>query len=312
MPLVSVVIPAFNAEKTIRQTIESAVNQTLTDIEIIVINDGSTDSTAKVIEIVTDSRLQVFSYPNEGVAVSRNRGISKAVGEFISFLDADDLWTPNKLESQVNALREHPEATVAYSWVNFIDTDGDFLYPGYRFTLTGDVYSKLFVQNFLDNGSNILVRTEALQTVGGFEQSVSPAEDWDIALRLAARYQFVVVPEAQILYRLSANTLSSNLYRQETVTLKVIERALDNNEKGKSVQHLKKYSLGKIYKYLSVKAVQAPVEKQKSWVNARFLWCSVRNDPSILKERKFMIIMVFKAMFPRLYNNFRKIKAFIT
>jgi glycosyltransferase involved in cell wall biosynthesis len=311
MPLISVVIPAFNAEKTIRQTIESVVNQTLTDLEIIVINDGSTDSTIDVVNSVKDSRLQVFSYPNEGVTVSRNRGVSKAVGEFISFLDADDLWIPNKLESQLQALRSHPEASVAYSWTNFIDADGKFLSPCHRVKVTGDVYSKLLVQNFLDNGSNILVRADALKTIGGFDQSLSLAEDWDIGLRLAARYQFVVVPEVQILYRVSPNTLSSNLFLQETACIKVIERALNNHEKAKSLQHLKKYSIAQIYKYLSVKAVQASIDKQKPWVSARFLWCCVKNNPSIiLKQKKFMIIMVFKTLFPRLYHNIRRVKRY--
>jgi glycosyltransferase involved in cell wall biosynthesis len=91
MPLISVVIPVYNGEKTILETIESVLNQSFTDFEIIVINDGSQDATLEIVSSIKDPRLKVFSYPNAGQAIARNRGVSHAVGEFVSFLDADDL-----------------------------------------------------------------------------------------------------------------------------------------------------------------------------------------------------------------------------
>ncbi|HBL15031.1 MAG TPA: glycosyl transferase family A, partial [Cyanobacteria bacterium UBA11162] len=108
-------------EKTIKETIESILNQTFVDFELIVINDGSTDSTVDIVTSIQDSRLQVFSYPNAGLAASRNRGIDRATGKYISFIDADDLWTPDKLERQLKALEENPQAAVAYSWTDCID-----------------------------------------------------------------------------------------------------------------------------------------------------------------------------------------------
>ncbi len=95
MAIISVVIPAYNSEKTIRATIESVLQQSFKDFELIVIDDGSQDSTYQVVSSFSDSRVRVFSYPNAGVSASRNRGITKANGEFIAFLDADDLWTPD-------------------------------------------------------------------------------------------------------------------------------------------------------------------------------------------------------------------------
>src|SRR4028118_518511 len=123
MPQISVIIPAYNAERTIRETIESVQQQTFLDLELIVINDGSKDRTVELVQSIKDDRLKIFSYENGGVCVARNRGIDHANGEFIAFLDADDLWTPDKLELQAAALKQHPEAGVAYSWTYFMDVD---------------------------------------------------------------------------------------------------------------------------------------------------------------------------------------------
>jgi GT2 family glycosyltransferase len=93
-------------------------------------------------------------------------------GEFIAFLDADDLWTPNKLEAQLAALQDNPNAAVAYSWTDFIDETSQFLRPGPHFTISGDVYAELLRGNFLANGSNPLIRRQALIKVGSFDESL--------------------------------------------------------------------------------------------------------------------------------------------
>jgi glycosyltransferase involved in cell wall biosynthesis len=109
MPLISVVIPVYNGEKTIQETIKSVLNQTFQSLELIIVNDGSNDETLKVISIIKDPRIKVFSYPNAGLSASRNRGLAHATGEYISFIDADDLWTPDKLEAQLKVLQENPK-----------------------------------------------------------------------------------------------------------------------------------------------------------------------------------------------------------
>ena len=189
MSLISVIIPVFNGEKTIKETIESVLNQTFSDLELIVIDDGSHDSTLNIISCVRDLRLKVFSCANAGVCVSRNRGFSHASGEFISFLDADDLWAPNKLEAQLKALEANPQAAVAYSWVDYIDRTGKFSRAGNQITANGNIYEKLLVHNVLENGSNPLIRRQALAEVGGFNQKFSGTADWDMWLRLATCHQ---------------------------------------------------------------------------------------------------------------------------
>jgi glycosyltransferase involved in cell wall biosynthesis len=203
MPIISVIIPAYNAEKTIKETIQSVLNQTWQDFELLIINDGSQDATLEVIESIQDPRIKIFSYPNAGSSASRNRGIAIAKGEYISFIDADDLWTADKLEAQYKALQENSQAAVAYSWTDHIDESGQFLRSGPQQSFTGDVYARLLLEDFIGNGSNPLIRAQAFAEVGDFDESLAHSEDWDLWLRLAARYHFVAVPSPQILYRMS-------------------------------------------------------------------------------------------------------------
>lgn len=290
MPLISVVIPAYNSEKTIQETIESVIKQTFKDFELIVIDDGSKDSTVEIISSFSDPRLRVFSYPNAGVSASRNRGWAKATGEFISFLDSDDLWTPDKLAAQLGALQANPQAAVAYSWTDYIDEFSRFLYPGKHPTVTGDVYSELLVNDFLENGSNPLIRQAALIQVGGFDESLFGPEDWELCLRLAARYPFVVVPRSQILYRLSTHSISSNFSRQEAQCLQVIERAF--KQAPESLQHLKPLSISNLYQYLVFRGLAGPLERQTGLAAARRLWCAVRSDPAVLRQRSRLMLIV--------------------
>ncbi|MEN9519548.1 MAG: hypothetical protein RLZZ381_2136 [Cyanobacteriota bacterium] len=227
MPIISIVIPTYNSELTIQETIESIQKQTFTDFEIIVIDDGSQDNTVDVVKnlVKSESRLKIFPYENGGVSVARNRGIEIARGEFISLLDGDDLWTPDKLESQLKALKNNPQAGVAYSWSNLIDEDGKFLGSGGSPLYQGNVYQELLHGNFLSNGSSILVRREAVESIGNFPTDYPLASDWDFYLRLASKWPFVVVPKYQILYRQRSNSMSSNIEPLIEASCGVLARA---------------------------------------------------------------------------------------
>lgn len=294
MVMISVVIPAYNAEKTIQQTIESVLNQTFQDFEIIVINDGSTDFTLDIISGINDSRIKIFSYPNSGAAVSRNRGFDVAKGEYIALLDADDLWTSDKLEAQYNALKSHPQASVAYSWIDYIDQSGKFLQSGRHLTFNGNVYSELLIQNFLENGSNPLIRREAFAEVGGFDPSLLGGQDRDLYIRLSVNYHFVAVPLVQVFYRMSPDSISSQIIRQEKQCVAVIEKAF--LQAPPSLQYLKKESLAKIYKYLIVRALQGYPSPEKGRATIRFLFNYIRYDSSALQQWRFCLIILFKSL----------------
>ncbi len=292
MPIISVIIPTFNSEKTIRETVESVLNQNLNDFELIIINDGSEDSTLAIISEIKDHRIQVFSYPHTNANISRNHGLHHSVGDYVSFLDADDIWTPDKLELQLQALQENQDAIVAYSWTDYIDENSRFLLSGTHIIENGNVYAKLLVINFLESGSNPLIRREALIKLGGFDESLTAAQDWDMWLRLAHDYPFVAVPKVQILYRKSGNSLSSNLARQEKACLLVLNKAYSNSPT--STQSLQNQSLAHLYKYLSCKALEPPYTRHKGKAATLFLLQYIINNSSRLKYAKMTLVMLLK------------------
>jgi GT2 family glycosyltransferase len=283
MPTISVIIPAYNAERTILETIASVQKQTFLDLEIIAIDDGSTDKTAELLKGVTDERLKIFYYENSGVATARNRGISKAAGEFIAFLDADDLWTPDKLELQLTALQQHPEAGVAYSW-NYFFVDGkEEIFSGESFYFEGNVYPQLLVQNFLANGSNPLIRSKIVESVGKFDPTFPHCADWDFYLRLAAICPFVVVPKHQVFYRQSFSSMTSQVSKIDGIEKQVLTM-LDKAYKvtPPEYQYLKNQSLAWVYEYCAQQYLQ--YSNDISGVNkaGQKLWQAICLHPQIL------------------------------
>ncbi|MEL6162783.1 MAG: glycosyltransferase, partial [Cyanobacteria bacterium J06628_3] len=249
MPKISVVIPAYNSQSTILETIDSVLRQTFADFELIVINDGSTDKTLRLLSTVKDARLKVYSYPNGGLPAARNRGIVRATGEFISFIDADDLWTADKLELQLQALQKNPQAGVAYSWTICMGNDGSSFHPGVSDSFQGNVYSKLLVGNFIGSGSNVLISREAIESVGHFDESLKSCEDWDYWMRLAPKWDFVVVPKPQIIYRLSSGAMSSKLDIMEKYQTLVLEKAFASAPP--ELQYLKNQGFAYIYLFMT-------------------------------------------------------------
>jgi len=281
MPSISVVVPSYNAERTILQTVESVQKQTLSNIEIIIINDGSTDRTLELLQSITDQRLKIVSCKNGGLPVARNRGISHAKGEFISFIDADDLWRPDKLELQLAALQQHPDAGVAYSWTSyFIDGQEESIFPYHPVFFEGNVYDKLLVNNIVGNGSNILVRRKAIESVGEFEPTLKSCEDWDFYIRLAAKWHFVVVPKHQILYRQSPKAMTSKVEVMEKEALRVVERAYQAAPP--EFQFLKNESLAWVYEYCTQQYLKHSTDMSGVYQASQKLWQAIRLHPPIL------------------------------
>jgi GT2 family glycosyltransferase len=303
MPKISIVIPAYNAERTIAETINSVLLQTFTDFELIVINDGSKDKTLEIIKGVNDKRVKVFSYENGGLPTARNRGIACAIGEFIAFLDADDLWTPNKLELQLAALQQHPEAGVAYSWTCFMDVDEQgkpiSFHPSSSYFFVGDVYKNLLVSDFIHSGSNTLIRKEAVESVGEFDPTLKSCEDWDYWLRLAAQWDFVVVPRHQIFYRRTSGAMSSKVEVMKQASLIAMEKAY--KAAPPELQYLKKYTLISFHKYCASLYLQYRIDKSSISQAQQHLWTAICSEPQILLERatqKLLIKLFLKRVFP--------------
>jgi GT2 family glycosyltransferase len=290
MPTISVIVPAYNAESTILKTIESVQKQTFSDFELIVINDGSIDRTLELLGTIKDPRIKTFSYNNGGLPVARNRGISHATGDFITFLDSDDLWTQDKLELQLAALQQHPEAGVAYSWTHFMDEQGESFHAGKPVFFEGNVYAKLLVANFLDSGSNPLIRKQAIESVGKFDPTLGSCEDWDFWLRLAARWPFVVVPKPQILYRKTSGAMSSKIEVMEKYNLIVIERAFQSAPL--ELQFLKNQSLANLYQFLAHLCLTRISGAGGAEQAAQKLRAAIRLHPGTLLDKKTQVLAI--------------------
>jgi glycosyltransferase involved in cell wall biosynthesis len=217
-PLISVILPAHNAAAYIRQALESVVAQTYSHIEVLAVDDGSTDETAAIIQQFSqqDRRVICLQQSNSGVAAARNFAISQSQGEFIAPLDADDIWYPQKLARQMDCFqRSSSEVGLVYAWSVFLDEQGRRQSICQCARTEGDVLIPLIFQNFPGNASSPLIRRTCLNKLGTYDErykamNAQGCEDWDLYLRIAERYQFRVVPELLIGYRQIVGSMSYN------------------------------------------------------------------------------------------------------
>jgi len=227
-------VPAFNAAETLPETLGSVRNQTYRNLDIVVVDDGSTDDTAAIVHshMKQEPRLRLLQQRNGGVASARNAGIDAAAGDFVAFIDADDLWHPTKIAKQM-ALLLSANATMALVYAPFrlIDADGHVLGSQNRIGVDGWVLYRHFHVNLVGNGSAILVRKAVLQELGGFDTSLREAqaegcEDLLLQLRIAARYQFGEVPEYLVGYRRRPGSMSSDTEQMLRSGMLAVRRAL--------------------------------------------------------------------------------------
>jgi glycosyltransferase involved in cell wall biosynthesis len=214
-PLISVVIPAYNSARWIVQTVESVLAQTYRPVEVIVVNDGSTDDTAEVLAPWMD-RIRYVRQANGGVACARNRGIQEARGGLIAFLDGDDFWLPHKLAKQWDCLRADPEAGLVHTdTFELYEPSGRTAHvPRDRARFSGSCYTEFFRANRVHT-STVLVTSAALERAGGFDEKIrfASTEDLDLWIRIARHFRLAYVDEPLIYYRLHGGNASLNQCR---------------------------------------------------------------------------------------------------
>ena len=255
-PTVSAILPAYNAESFIRDSIESVLKQTYRRLELIVVDDGSTDATGDVIAQYArrDPRVLHLRQPNRGVAAARNLAISSAGGDYIAPIDADDVWFPEKIARQVKALESaSPETGVAYAWSRRIDASGQvFPETRPRPEIRGWVYPAFIYKNFC-SASAPLIRRECLEAVGGYDPELRAlggegCEDLDLLLRLAERYAFELVREYQLAYRQRIDSMSSNTAAMERSFQIVMARACERRPEVPA--RIRRWALSEFYLHL--------------------------------------------------------------
>jgi glycosyltransferase involved in cell wall biosynthesis len=233
-PLVSVILPVRNGESFVAEAIDSVTRQTHQNIELVVVDDGSTDRTRPIVDSLArnDSRIRVISQEAAGVARARNRGIASARGDYIAPIDADDVWEPAKIEKQVERMLQSDRVGLVYTWWVWIDRKGVVLDRSPRWRVEGDAFETLLQVNFTGNASVPLFRRKCLEEVGGYNESLfrsgaGGCEDWELALKIADRYSVAVVPELLVGYRRRSDSMSSartNMWRSQNAVLQAALR----------------------------------------------------------------------------------------
>ena len=268
MKKVSVIIPVYNVEKYVAEAINSVLAQTYTNFEIIIIDDGSTDRSKEICQQFTDFRIKIIHQQNRGLAGARNTGIRHAQGEYLAFLDSDDLWLPEKLEKHVDHLENSLNVGVSFSRSAFIDQNGKSLGLYLLTEMDGEIdLHRMFCRCPVGNGSTVVIRKEVFEAIrfqdnlhGSiedfyFDESFRRSEDFECWLRIAIKtnWRFEGIPEALTLYRVNLDSLSADLWKQLESWEQVMEKT--RSYAPEQVERFLKPAKAYNYRYLAHRAV---------------------------------------------------------
>lgn len=229
MPFFSVVIPTYNRASSISRTLRSVADQTFTDIEVIVVDDGSEDNTEDVILATrlrhSGIRWKYIRKKNQGPAASRNVGVNAADGLYVAFLDSDDVWLPKKLEIYNSARLQNPDVGLWYSDYRVVDRHGNFLENICSRVDSSKAYTRLLIENFIGT-STAVVKKSCFMDVGGFMESLPVSEDYDLWIRICRKFSVGHIAEVltEYIHQSEGSLLGTDrAYRDARI---VVERAL--------------------------------------------------------------------------------------
>lgn len=231
MPKVSVVIPTYNRRDKVVEALESVLRQTHQDMEIVVVDDGGSDGTPeRIAKFFSDNRLRVISQPNLGASAARNRGAAETSGEWLAFLDSDDLWLEDKIQKQLEAMEKHPESPACY-------TEEIWFRRGVRVN-PGKIHAKFSGWIFdrclplcIISPSSIMIKRKVFELLGGFDESFPACEDYDLWLRLSARHPIHLLDEQLIVKRNGhEGQLSAIHFGQDRFRIKALWKITEDDE----------------------------------------------------------------------------------
>ena len=289
MPKVSVIIPTYNRAEYLPEAIDSVLNQAYQDFEIIVIDDGSTDNTREAL-LPYMEKIRYMYQENKGISAARNAGIKISNGEYIAFLDSDDIWFPEKLEMQVDLLQNKLDTGVVFSDTYSFDNFGKKS-PNYFSNIkphSGNMFIHLFMENFIPN-ITVVARKSCFDIVGLFNEDLTYSEDYDMWLRTSKHFNFGFIDKVLAKYRIHENKQTQTVgeINQYLNRIKVLESAINNypflkKELGFSVNK----RLGSVYFFLGCSLI-----KNKNYLKARkSLTQSIKLYPFAYK--KYVLLFV--------------------
>ena len=211
-PTVSIVIPTYNRAQILPLALQSVLSQTYQDIEVIIVDDASTDNTGEVVQSIKDERIRYIRHPeNKGGSAARNTGIRASRGEFIAFQDSDDEWLQDKLQKQMEAIQKgEPETDIVYTGFYKEQENKRIYIPAHNIKKKeGDILGQLLRENFVATPT-VLARKRDLEKVGMFDETLPRYQDWELAIRLAKQYTFRCVDEPLLIAHRVDNSISTN------------------------------------------------------------------------------------------------------
>lgn len=249
-PLVSVIIPNYNYANYLREAIDSVLTQTYSNIEIIVVDDGSEDDSRKVLEAYGDRITPIFQ-ENSGVSAARNNGVKHSKGEYVAFLDADDIWLPKKIEKQVEHFDTREEFGLIHVGVEDIDSEGNSLEERLD-GLSGRVSHEFLLFErpvVLGGGSGLMVPRRVFDEVEGFDLELLTSADWDLFFRISRIYEIGFVPEVLLRYRIHGANMHGNISRMEREMMYGYEKAFSANSE--DLEALKEVAYSNLHRTLA-------------------------------------------------------------
>jgi glycosyltransferase involved in cell wall biosynthesis len=284
-PFVSIVIPNYNNAHFLGDVIQSALNQSYQNYEVIVVDDGSTDNSRDVVSNFGE-RVRYIWQENKGLGGARNTGILAAKGEYVGFLDADDQWDSNFLEIMVSLTKKYPDAAVFYCNARYMNEHGMVLpqLVGVPTVPPDRIYQAILRANFIIP-STILAKRSIIVDEGLFDQnfkSLHGCEDWDLWLRIAPRYKFIGTPLSLVRYRLHGQTFSSNPSHMEEAVRAVIDKHFGPDDgKPQDWPANKRRAYGGVYRYIVISSIM----RKNDWqMGAVYLRRAMNLDPTLVRD----------------------------
>ncbi|TCT14033.1 glycosyltransferase involved in cell wall biosynthesis [Natranaerovirga pectinivora] len=223
--MISIILPVFNGEKFICNAIQSVLLQTYSKWELIIVDDGSTDQTSSLVKIFSDKRIKYIYQKNQGPASARNQGINIAKGEYIAFIDADDLYLEDKLKEQVEYLRLHPEIDIVYNDIKVVDESLSYLYSlnsEHVYNSKEEFLAMLLFRQIIPLPPSIMLKKSCFEEGIRFNKKYSHGEDYDLTIQLAKKFCFGYLPKTLYIYRRHDNNLTNNHKKQLEAEINVL------------------------------------------------------------------------------------------
>jgi glycosyltransferase involved in cell wall biosynthesis len=275
-PRISVLLPVYNGAPYLQAAIDSVLQQSYSDFELIVINDGSTDETAEILDRITDSRVRVIHQTNHGLALTLNRAVKEALGEYLVRQDADDLCLPQRFERQIAFLDAHPEHALVGSWTRILEIEAETARGHRHPTENGELQFLLLFDSYFVH-SSVMMRSAALREVGAYptDPERNPPEDFDLWSRIARRYQVANIDDVLQLYRELPGSISRS--KAELLKVRAVRIAVENLT----------YITANQVAPRVIQDLAALVHRSESMISAQPNWCAI--DQALVVTRKRLI-----------------------